>query len=604
LNITHLLAIANALLLLAAAGVGWDATRRYGDLVYDFNARNAQQVADAAVSDLAWREYAQWVTDIGRHIAQADKLRKLVSEKNAAAIQADLTDEFGRGAISSGQVKVLGLSVYDPDLGLIGASWRGTAGALPAAVKDAVAKRTGTERLKIMWRVWQHGGEPRLTAFVPVGGLRLTGYVGVHADPIHALASLDQRLGMAIEIRTLDGDRALLRPDNFKIPADAAVRQTELIARTPAGEPVARLKVTQNVTELARALDARALLSFAAFLLICGGIAAGAVAVVAQHIRKVSRREAAAHAELDRERRKKAEADEARLEAQRDAEAARRGDLLRLADTFEASVKSVVDFVSTASSETAANAETLAAAARRALDLAGAAASASGQAATTVQTVTSASQELSRSTGEITQQVSQSSRIAGRAVTEANETNKTMRGLADAATRIGDVVNLIKTIAAQTNLLALNATIEAARAGEAGRGFAVVAAEVKSLATQTAKATEEITGQVTAIQASMRDATAAIDLVGKTINEISGIAAGVAGAVDQQGAATRDIAHNAETAASGARDVAANIGGAREAAEESGRVAALVLGASRDLAQRADGLRHEVERFLSTVRAA
>src|SRR5262245_58421776 len=113
LNITHLLAIANALLLLAAAGVGWDATRRYGDLVYGFNARNTQQVADAAVSDLAWREYAQWVTDVGRHIAQGEKLRKLVTEKNAAGIQSDLADEFGRGAISSGQVKVLGLSVYD-----------------------------------------------------------------------------------------------------------------------------------------------------------------------------------------------------------------------------------------------------------------------------------------------------------------------------------------------------------------------------------------------------------------------------------------------------------------------------------------------------------
>src|SRR5215216_6735830 len=238
LNITHLLAIANAVLLLAAAGVGWDMTRRYGELVYEFNARNAQKIADGGVTDLAWREYAQSVSDIGRHIAQGDKLRKLLADKDAAGIQASLADEFGRGAISSGQVKVLGLSVYDADMALVGEAWRGTVAAIPAALRDAVSKRTGTDRLKIIWRAWQHGDEPRLTAFVPIGGLRLVGYVGVHADPIHALTTLDQRLGMAVEISSLGGGRHLLTPDNFKVAPGAAVRETTLVVHSPEGEPV------------------------------------------------------------------------------------------------------------------------------------------------------------------------------------------------------------------------------------------------------------------------------------------------------------------------------------------------------------------------------
>ncbi len=602
LNILPLLAIGNAVLLLAAAGVGWDMTRRYTQLVYAFNARNAQQISDFAVTDLAWHEYAQAVSEIGRNIAQGETLRAALAEKKDA-LPTLLADEFNRGAISSGHVKVLGLSVYDGTVKLAGETWRGSAENVPASILDEVAKRQGLDRLKILTRVWRDGDQPRLSAFVPVGGLRLLGYVAVHADPIHALATLDQRLGMTVDITSISGGRQLMTAKNFKIPKGATVHENTLMVRSPDKQPLALLQVTQDVTDLNKALDRAALKSFGIFILIYGGISAAVLTLVAMFLRQVKRGESAAQAELEHERREKAEADEARQRTDQEARAMRRSGLLHLADSFEASVKSVVDFVFSASIETTANAESLATVAQRASKLAGAAASGSDQSFQNVHAVVDRSEELSAAAAEITRQVTRSSNIASKAMVEANETNEVMRGLADSANKIGEVVGLINAIAGQTNLLALNATIEAARAGEAGKGFAVVASEVKSLATQTAKATEEITGQIGAIQSSTRSAAEAIERVSRTITEISEIAANVATAVGQQGAATQDITENVSQAATGARDAATNIAGVREAAAETGQVADEVLKASRELARQADTLHHEVDRFLVTVRA-
>jgi methyl-accepting chemotaxis protein len=428
LNIVPLLAIANTALLLAAAGVGWDMTRRYNELVYGFNASNAQKVVDFAVADLAWHEYAQVVSDLGRNIAQGEALRKIFGGNDGMA-QAVLADEFGRGAISSGQVRVVGLSAYDGEMKPLGEAWKGKSEVVPANVIDVIAKREGIDRVKIITRIWMNGDEPRLSVFVPVGGLRLLGYVGVHADPLPALATLDQRLGMTVEIATSDG-RRLLASDNFKIPEGAAVHENTLVVRGPEEQPLAVLKVRQDVTELTHSLDAAAFASLTLFILICGAIAIGSLAFVSNYIRQVKEREAAAQAELDQQRREKSEADEARQRAEREADAIRRAELLRLADTFEANVKSVVDFVSSASIETAANAESLADAAERAIQLAEAAADASNQAFENVHSVVNTSEDLSDSAAEITRQVTRSSNIASKAVTEAGETNDVVSGLA------------------------------------------------------------------------------------------------------------------------------------------------------------------------------
>jgi methyl-accepting chemotaxis protein len=179
-----------------------------------------------------------------------------------------------------------------------------------------------------------------------------------------------------------------------------------------------------------------------------------------------------------------------------------------------------------------------------------------------------------------------------------------VKALAEAAQKIGDVVKLINDIAGQTNLLALNATIEAARAGEAGKGFAVVASEVKSLATQTAKATEDIANQVKAIQSATGDSVAAIEGITTTITRINEIATTVASAVEEQGAATKEIARNVQQASAGTTEVSRNISGVTQAAGETGAASSQVLGAASDLAKQGETLRAEVSRFLADIRAA
>jgi ABC-type transporter Mla subunit MlaD len=221
-----------------------------------------------------------------------------------------------------------------------------------------------------------------------------------------------------------------------------------------------------------------------------------------------------------------------------------------------------------------------------------------------VQTVASAAEELSASIGEISRQVAQSAEIADRAVQDANRTDAIVKTLAEGAQKIGDVVGLISTIAGQTNLLALNATIEAARAGEAGKGFAVVASEVKSLANQTAKATEDISHQVAQIQNATKEAVSAIEAISETIGEVSRIAASIAAAVEEQGAATQEIARNVHEAATGTHDVSVNIAGVSQGATDTGSAASQVLTAAGELSTQAERLSGDVQRFVSDVKAA
>ncbi|MDX2168991.1 MAG: HAMP domain-containing methyl-accepting chemotaxis protein [Deltaproteobacteria bacterium] len=233
-----------------------------------------------------------------------------------------------------------------------------------------------------------------------------------------------------------------------------------------------------------------------------------------------------------------------------------------------------------------------------------AASAASEDASSNVQTVAAASEELSASIAEISRQVSSAAGIAVRAVEETQQTDSTVQGLAEAAGRIGDVVKLISDIAGQTNLLALNATIEAARAGEAGKGFAVVASEVKSLANQTAKATEEISAQIGAIQSVTQDAVEAIKRIGVTIGEVSQIATSIASAVEEQGAATQEITRNTQHAAQRTREVSDNVVGVTSGTQATGGAAQNVKAAAETLGQHAGQLDREVQDFLGKIRAA
>ncbi len=282
----------------------------------------------------------------------------------------------------------------------------------------------------------------------------------------------------------------------------------------------------------------------------------------------------------------------------------RREAMVKLADDFEASVMSVVESVTSASNEVQTSSMRMTDTAKGADGKANAAGSAAERAASNVQTVASAAEELASSIKEIGRQVNQSSNIATNAVEKGEKTNQQVEGLSEAAQKIGEVVKLITDIAEQTNLLALNATIEAARAGEAGKGFAVVASEVKGLATQTAKATEDIANQIKDIQTATRDAVTAIKDITETISEIDSIATAIAAAVEQQSSATQEISRNVQEAAAGAQQAGTNITGVHDAIAETSSAADQMLGASTTLAEQANGLKTQVTDFLTQVRSA
>ncbi len=301
--------------------------------------------------------------------------------------------------------------------------------------------------------------------------------------------------------------------------------------------------------------------------------------------------------------RQNAELAAAQEQAQRDREQ-RAGRIADVTRSFNLTVAGILESVATATLQLSHTAKSMSAAAEDASGKTVAVASGAEEAAANVQTVAAAAEELSSSIGEIGRQTADTHGIVGEATEQSAAANHTMNTLSAATERIGEVVGLINDIASQTNLLALNATIEAARAGEAGKGFAVVAGEVKSLASQTAKATEEVTAQIAAVQSSTREAAGAIGAIGGTIDRLGEISSAIASAIEEQSAATQEIARNVQQASAGTRQVTANVVGVREAVEETDRAAAEVTRAVAELEKRSKELRDVVGHFLEDVRTA
>ena len=283
---------------------------------------------------------------------------------------------------------------------------------------------------------------------------------------------------------------------------------------------------------------------------------------------------------------------------------ARAGRVNDLTSQFDADISMILKSVASASTELQTTAGSMTATAEETSNQATAVAAATEEASTNVETVAAAAEELTSSVTEIGRQVTQSSQIAQKAVAEAARTNATVESLSNEAAAIGDVIRLINEIASQTNLLALNATIEAARAGDAGRGFAVVASEVKSLAEQTAKATDQIGARISSIQTSSKEAVSAIQGISGTINVMNEIASAIASAVEEQGSATQEIARNVQQAALGTNEISSNVQGVQQAAADTGAAAHQVLEASTELSRQSESMRSQVQSFLSNIKAA
>ena len=310
--------------------------------------------------------------------------------------------------------------------------------------------------------------------------------------------------------------------------------------------------------------------------------------------------------EMERVEVERAEAKQSAAQKEQAVEEARRreAEMEEIIGVFDREVSTVLESVKLATSEMRGSAQAMADIAEQTSHKSASVSAATEEASTNMQTVASAAEELSASVEEISRWVSESTTIARSAVSEASATNEKIQGLAEAAQKIGEVVNLINDIASQTNLLALNATIEAARAGDAGKGFAVVASEVKSLATQTAKATEDIGNQIAQIQNATGEAVTAIEGISTVIGQVNEISTSIASAVEQQGASTREIAMSVNQAAQGTQQVTGNITEVSEAASQTGTAAAKVLNAADDLATQGDRLRSQIDGFLHSIRAA
>jgi methyl-accepting chemotaxis protein len=599
--------IASAIASTAAAfGAMSFATSRYEASSAEGEIARIGDIVNRTVADRSWGQFATEAAALAQDIAQEAELRSAVGAGDAAAIGRFAPNAWRRNVVTSGAVPLLGVTLMRPD-GVVLASHAATGPGVsqPAEISPRLAARQGNDRLQQIRHIWLANGEPRLTVIVPVGGLRLVGYLAVHVDPLHPLQGLDTRIGTSVDLKTLDATRSLARLTEYKLPPDALTRQARITVKGPDYRPLFIADLAWDISEASATMGRDRTWALALVTLVIGFIALATIASILVLLKRLAKAEAdKALAESERLNRLEEEARQREATLAEEAEVAKRAELSALAESLDDTVKRVAYSVGVAASQIAAHAESMKVLAGRTSEEAVAAASASHQASANVQSVSAATEQLTAAIVEIGSQVARAGSMSGKAVEEAGRVSDKVTNLGSATSRIGEVINLISSIAAQTNLLALNATIEAARAGEAGRGFAVVANEVKQLAAQTAKATGDISAQIGAVQAATGEVVGAIEAITGTISEIAGIQSGIAGSIDEQQAATAEIARNAVEASAGATAIASSIDVVRGAADDSGAKARDLHQAAGSLDAEARELKQQVETFIARMRVA
>ena len=590
-GVLPLLLAANVALLASAAFVGWRMTCAYEAAFDAFRERTAQEMLDARIGVELWDRHGAAVAALAQQIAGGQALRQAVTARDRAALEPLLVEEWRRGVVSSGTIALLGLDLYAPDATPIVAVWRGAAEQLDPSITAAAWAREGTDRLRTLARSWLSDGRPRLTVLVPVGGLRLVGYLAVTVDPLPALAGLDAALSMALTVRRISDGAALLSPTNVTPPEPSQAGVSYLTLHGLDGAPLATVEAVADLGALRATLGSIRDGALATFLLVSGTVALLATAVVwlaVRRARQASAKAAAALAEREAEaHRIEAERAEAQRRADQRAAEARAAETRRMAETIRARVQGAVREIEAEVSTLRAAADSLAAQSRATRETTGSVAQVCDEAQAEADRVAQECSRVAESVAAVARGCALAAERAAGAVRRATEVAASVERLTAASGEIGRVLDLIGEIAGRTTLLALNATIEAARAGEAGKGFAVVASEVKQLAAQTSRATAEIGTRVAAIRDGTGDTASALATIGGEIRAIDAVLADLVATVEAQAQAVRGIA-------AGAAKVAGGSAGARQGMQTLDRSVVAADAAVVEVAQGITALREEV----------
>jgi methyl-accepting chemotaxis protein len=580
-------------------------SNRYEGAASNATAAQIEVILNRYVAD-RWADYSASVGSLANEIAQQGELRSAVVSSNADTLRQVLPEMLRRDAVTSGAVDVQALSVLAADGAEVSHHAVDGRFVMPAEISDQIAQREGADRLRTLTVYWRTAaGEPRLSVVAPVGGFRLAGYLVVHSDAMHPLAATDLALGNEVRFTHFETNTAIRELNAFEFAEDAVREGARLDVYFDNGEPAVAAEVNWDVAGSRTVMGQVRFYSIAGIVVVTVIISAATIFAVMQLMRRVSRREAAeVKARAEAKAAEEAEQLEAQNQMRAEAEKKRRRGMIELADKLDSSVNAVVHGVSAAASQIDSHSGAMLSLAETTAERGHSVSRDADSASNDVQAVASASEELSASINEIGDQVAKAADVAVTAVREAHSVSEQARTLGTVTEQIGAVVDLIQQVAEQTNLLALNATIEAARAGEAGKGFAVVATEVKSLASQTSDATEEISRQIASVRTASSEVVSGIQGISGIVESFNDISSSVAATVEQQRAATSEIARSVTQAAQGAAGIATSIGDVNSAATETNQKAEELQSAAGDLSNQAAALSDEMSAFLEQLRSA